>query len=135
MRDTIQTVKDIAQYTNTISLNPTNVQRNTLVEYLWRRHQYRPPWLWSIVEILQQGKKYTKVRLQCDIAGGGNIRGPHNCMTCDQNILHAISEFSLSQKKTIFDDLTCDCKEKWRDQLDCEQLSFGSHIDFSRWKT
>jgi len=132
--DTIQTVKDVAKNTNLISLNPTNVQRNTLVEYLWKRQSYRPPWLWSIIEILKKSQPFTSARLQCDVTGGGNIRGPHNCMTCDQNVIRAISEFSLTQKINVFDDLTCDCREKWYDQLELEQLSFGSCVDFSRWR-
>ena len=53
LNDCIQTTKDIAPYTDLISLNPTNVQRHTVVEYLWKRNQYRPPWLWSIVEYLK----------------------------------------------------------------------------------
>ncbi len=130
--DCIQTLKDIALYTDLVSLNPTNVQRHTVVEYLWKRNQYRPPWLWSIVEFLQLSKNITDTFVKCDVVGGGSTRGPHNCGSCDNNVLNAIEEFSLTQKQTVFQDLTCDCKEKWHDQLDLENLSFGSLIDFSR---
>jgi len=133
VQDCLQTIKDSTVYSDTISLNPTNVQRHTLVEYLWKRHQYRPPWLWSIVDILKQGKKHTTTRLQCDVSGGGNPRGPHNCSVCDQKILQAITDFSLHQKPKVFDNLRCDCHEQWLDQLDGEALTYGSCVDFSRW--
>jgi len=131
--DCIQTTKDIALYTDLVSLNPTNVQRHTVVEYLWKRNQYRPPWLWSIVEFLQQSKNITDAFVKCDVVGGGSMRGAHNCGSCDNTVLNAIEEFSLTQKQNVFHGLTCDCKEKWRDQLDLENLSFGSLVDFSRW--
>jgi radical SAM enzyme (TIGR01210 family) len=132
--DCIRTTKDIAPYTDMVSLNPTNVQRHTVVEYLWKRNQYRPPWLWSIVEFLQQSKSVTDAFVKCDVVGGGSMRGAHNCGTCDRKVLDAIEEFSLSQKQDAFHSLSCDCQEKWRDQLDMENLSFGSLVDFSRWK-
>jgi radical SAM enzyme (TIGR01210 family) len=134
LADCIQTTKDTAPYTDLVSLNPTNVQRHTVVEYLWKRNQYRPPWLWSIVELLRQSKSITDAFVKCDVVGGGGMRGAHNCGVCDRKVLNAIEEFSLSQKQDVFQGLSCDCQEKWRDQLDMEALSFGSLVDFSRWK-
>ncbi len=134
LNDCIQTNKDIAPYTDLVSLNPTNVQRHTVVEYLWKRNQYRPPWLWSIVEFLKQSKSVSDAFVKCDAVGGGSMRGAHNCGVCDRKVLNAIEEFSLSQKQDALNNLTCDCKEKWLDQLDLENLSFGSFVDFPRWK-
>ena len=125
--DAIQTVDKIKDTTNVISFNPCNVQRNTLVEHLWKRREYRPPWLFSVVEILKESKKIAKnVHLKCDISGGGSVRGPHNCKPCDKQYLKAISDFSLNQDPKIFNNLNCECKEKWLDQLDIEELGFGS---------
>lgn len=127
IEDAIKTVEDIKNITDCISFNPTNVQRNTYVNYLWNRWQYRPAWLFSVVKILKESKKISKnLRLKCDIAGGGNIRGAHNCRSCDRKFLDAIAEFSLSQNLNVFEGLDCECKEKWLDQLDIEDLGFGS---------
>jgi hypothetical protein len=132
IRDSIATVKNIKSLTDTFSFNPVNVQRRTFVEYLWKRRQYRPPWLWSIVEILKNTKNLVGTkRIQCDVTGGGSIRGAHNCRTCDSSVLNAIRAFSLSQDVCVFDDLFCDCKEQWLDQRNLENLGFGSCVDFS----
>jgi radical SAM enzyme (TIGR01210 family) len=133
LNDCIKTAKDTAPYTDLLSLNPTNVQHHTVVEYLWKRNQYRPPWLWSIVEFLRQSKSLTKAFVKCDVVGGGSNRGAHNCGICDKKVLHAIEEFSLTQNNDVFRALSCDCQEQWRDQLDLESLSFGSLVDFARW--
>jgi radical SAM enzyme (TIGR01210 family) len=133
LNDCIKTAKDTAPYTDLLSLNPINVQHHTVVEYLWKRNQYRPPWLWTIVEFLQQSASNTEAFVKCDVVGGGSIRGPHDCGICDKKVLHAIGEFSLTQNTEVFKDLSCGCQEQWRDQLDLESLSFGSLVDFTRW--
>jgi len=129
IEDCIKTVESIKQYADTISFNPTNVQRNTVVEYLWKRRQFRPAWLWSIIEILKQSKQITDARVKCDIAGGGNIRGAHNCKACNRKILDAIADFSLSQDAKAFNNLNCECKQNWLDQIDIEDIGFGSLLD------
>ena len=130
INDAINTVGKIKTITDTVSFNPTNVQRNTLVNFLWQRKQYRPAWLFSVTEILKESRKITgDVKIKCDIAGGGSIRGAHNCKSCDRKFLNAIAEFSLSQDVNIFNGLDCDCKEKWLDQLDIEDLGFGSLVN------
>jgi hypothetical protein len=133
LQDCLRTAKDIAPFTDMISLNPCNVQRHTIVEYLWKRDQYRPPWLWTVVEFLKHSKTLLDAPVKCDVTGGGSRRGAHNCEKCDQTVLHQISDFSLSQKTSDIKDTDCDCKEQWKDQLDLEALSFGSLVDFSRW--
>jgi len=131
IEDAIKTVEKIKDSSNVISFNPCNVQRRTVVEYLWKRKKYRPPWLFSVVEILKESKNITKsnVRLKCDIAGGGNIRGAHNCKTCDKKYLDAISDFSLNQNIDVFKNLSCGCEEQWLDQLDIENFGFGSLVN------
>lgn len=130
IKDCIQTVKDIKDLTDMISFNPTNVQRNTLVEYLWKRKQYRPAWLWSVRDILVESKRIIGDKIiKCDIVGGGSFRGAHNCGKCDQVFLDSISNFSLYQNCNVFKDLYCDCYENWQDQLNLENLGYGSLVD------
>lgn len=130
VKKTIDKVLIHATNKDILSFNPTSVQKNTLVEYLWRRNQYRPPWLWSIINILEYGAHKTKkIRLQCDITGGGKKRGAHNCFTCDQNVLHAIKDFSLHQNPDVFQNINCYCQQLWHDQLNLEQSTFGSIPD------
>ena len=129
--DAINTVKKIKDVSNVFSFNPCNVQRNTVVEILWKKNKYRPPWLFSVVEILKESKRIVgnNARLKCDVAGGGSIRGAHNCRICDNNYLKEIANFSLNQNIDVFKNLSCECKEKWLDQIDIENLGFGSLVN------
>jgi len=133
INDAIQTTRAIMHLTDTISFNPCNVQRNTLTEHLWKKDQYRPPWLWSVIDILRESKHIAPtIRLQCDIAGGGSRRGAHNCRNCDRQVLDAISRFSLTQDESVLANLSCSCKDQWHDQLELEKMTFGSIVDFSK---
>ena len=130
IEDCNNTVEKIKNITDSISFNPVNVQRNTLVEYLWKRNQYRPAWLWSVVEILKRSKKIVRnLKIKCDIVGGGSIRGAHNCRKCDREILDAISLFSLYQDVNVLNSLDCKCHDEWLDQIDLENIGFGSLVD------
>ncbi|MDI6917215.1 MAG: archaeosine biosynthesis radical SAM protein RaSEA [Thermoplasmatales archaeon] len=120
IKDAINTVKIAGKYSSTISLNPVNIQKNTFVEFLWKRNEYRTPWLWSAVEVLKESKKLTDAHLMCSPTGGGTRRGAHNCLRCDKKILSAVQDFSLTQNLSVFDNLYCECKEEWLDMLEVE---------------
>lgn len=129
IKDSVETVEKIKDATDTVSFNPVSVHKNTLVEYLWKRGEYRPPWLWSVVDILRRSKVVApNVEIKCDITGGGTQRGAHNCGGCDRVMLDAIHRFSLEQDVDIFQVLECGCKETWQDYLDLETFSFGSLV-------
>lgn len=115
-----------------ISFNPTTVHRNTFVECLWKRREYSPPWLWSLVEVLEKCRKKIKTPLLCHSTGAGKMRGPHNCGKCDREVHKAIIDFSATQEKEHMDklmELDCRCKEVWRAQLKLEQFAQGSLMD------
>lgn len=109
--DTKRSLSEAAPHSDRISLNPINVQARTPTERLWQRGEYRPPWLWSVVEVLRTAK--IQVPVVCHPTGGGQARGTHNCGRCDTAILAAIDRFNLSQDPSVFSDLACRCQEDW----------------------
>lgn len=134
--DNIESVKKIKKITDMISLNPTNIQRNTYVEHLWKFNQYSPPWLWSIIKVLIDSKKLLGEKMiKCDIAGGGSYRGPHNCGKCDSELLNQISNFSNNQNIDLLNIKKCECYETWADQLEIEKFCFNSQINNYRKTT
>lgn len=129
MEDIINSVREIATYSNTISINLCNVQRGTLIEYLWERGEYRPPWLWSIVEILKITKKeFPFLIITSDPVGAGAKRGPRNCKTCSSIVSDGIRNFSQTQDVKHLENLMCDCKYLWQTVIDLDGLTFGSPI-------
>jgi radical SAM enzyme (TIGR01210 family) len=117
--DVVRSVEVARSHFDAISVNPVHIQNGTVVEWLFRRGRYRPPWLWSLVDAMQAsapGRGST--RLVTFPTAGGLPRGPHNCGRCDRTVLHALEEASLSQSFDDLASLACDCRgeyERWRE--------------------
>jgi radical SAM enzyme (TIGR01210 family) len=114
------TIRDILSFADLISMNPCTVQRNTELELYWKRGAYRPPYLWSVLTLLKE----STLHMTCDPLGGGQKRGPHNCGTCDYEIVKGIRDYSLSADRDLIGallDTTCNCKNEWGFVLENEK--------------
>ncbi len=128
--DAIKTIEVAAKLgVSTVSMNPINIQKYTLVERLWRKEQYSPPWLWTVLSVLRDAwdKVGSSVNILCDPVAAGKARGAHNCGSCDESITSAIREFSIYQDISVFDSLDCDCIRQWHHVLNHEDISLLIH--------
>ena len=115
LADVVRSVGEAAAHFESMSVNPVHIQNGTVVEWLFRRGRYRPPWLWSLVDALREGDAVRgEARLVSFPTAGGLSRGPHNCGRCDAGVLAAIKEASLSQEFGPLAELDCDCRDEWR---------------------
>jgi hypothetical protein len=130
--DAKATVAHAAKNSKTISINPVNVQRGTLVEKLWKTWAYRPPWLWSVLDVLKYSKDCGK-KVICDPTGGGKERGAHNCGKCDDVILDSIKGYSQTQDASRLGAPECDCREIWKSVVDLEGFVMGGTVDLQRF--
>ena len=119
VHDMIESVRRCADYAHTVSMNPTNVQRYTMVDELFFRGGYRPPWLWSVCEVLRETADANAIVIS-DPVGHGSERGPHNCGECDDRAQTAITDFSLRQDPGVFDQVSCACEHTWRAVMERE---------------
>jgi hypothetical protein len=124
MRDAISSARVAQSFADVLSLNLCNVQRNTQVERMWERGEFRPPWLWSALEVL----KSVPGPIVCDPVGAGTRRGPHNCGQCDAAVAEAIRVHALTQDVGPFNKLDCGCKATWRELMEQEEHSFGTPL-------
>ena len=111
---------DTIPHAEILSMNPCTVQRNTELEYYWKRGAYRPPYLWSVLTLLADAP----VHVTCDPLGGGQKRGPHNCRTCDYEIVKGIRDYSLTGDRELISallDIACGCKKEWEFVLSREK--------------
>lgn len=93
------------------------VQGYTLPDFLVRRKLYRPPWLWSIIEVLRQTEPipvyispFTYIPLPKDV--------PHNCARCNEEVSQAILlRYNRRQNRDALDGLDCSCKGTWKAEM------------------
>jgi radical SAM enzyme (TIGR01210 family) len=105
---------------HTVSMNPCNVQRHTMVEDLFHADGYRPPWLWSVADVLESTAD-ADVIVVSDPVGHGSDRGPHNCGECDDRVQRAIKDFGLRQEPAVFEQVSCDCERTWETVVERER--------------
>lgn len=121
--DVVTSIRIAAPRFDALSVNPVHIQNGTVVEWLFRRGRYRPPWLWSLAEVMRRGaKERGTARLMTFPTAGGLNRGPHNCGACDGRLLAALEEASLSQQFGVLDELHCECVSRWKSEMWLEPL-------------
>jgi len=132
VEDMVTSVRDAAPHADVLSVNPTNVQNFTLVDRMYRRREYRPPWLWSILEVLQRSKPSAQGRiLKSDPVGGGKNRGAHNCGRCDEKVLPLLERYNATQDVAFVEAaqaVDCRCKREYRAVRDLEGFLGASHF-------
>jgi radical SAM enzyme (TIGR01210 family) len=65
------TIADTVPYADLFSMNPCTVQRNTELEYYWKRGAYRRPTSGSVLTLLGAAP----VHMTCDPLGGDRSAG------------------------------------------------------------
>ncbi len=104
-----------------IDLEVATVQKNTVVHQLWMNNLYRPPWLWSIVDILLHCRNKYQDRLHFYISPWEysikSIDKVRNCGKCDKKLKECINLYNQNFDTTVFKDLECSCKDRWRDAI------------------
>lgn len=132
IEDAVSTCRDALSIPNltTVSMNLCNVQSNTPVERLWKRGEFRPPWLWSAVEALRRMRAEAPADrvVISDPLAAGSPRGPHNCGKCDLSFAAAIRRYDLSQDPASFSGLECGCRTVWEGVLGLEDHAFGAPL-------
>ena len=112
---------DVAPLSDEVSVNPMNIQKNTVVDRLFRNKEYRTPWLWSLVEMIKRAHEHlvdSSCRIIVHPTAGGKIRGAHNCGSCDSEVVAAIERYSVSGDTHEFHQLECSCEAHWRAELE-----------------
>lgn len=130
VRDALESIRRSAKYSADVSVNPMNIQKNTMVEHLWKKGLYRLPRLWSLARILLESRNYG-VQVVSYPTGGNRERGIHNDKP-DPELLQLIYDSSLNQN---FEDLeayyNAADKSAYLEFVDAEKVNL-SQPDYDR---
>ena len=123
-KDALNEAVQSAQYAKDVGVKrlaycPATVHGGTLMDSLWKRGSYNPPWIWTTVEIIKQVRANVDIPMIMDTAGFGTRRGPYNCKKCNSKLKNLIIESNLKQEVTKeLEEFTCACKDKWEADLE-----------------
>ncbi len=112
-----------------ISINPCYIGKWTLMEMLFKRGGYSPPWLWTVLDVTIAIKRLGKdIIVISDPVAAGKDRGPRNCGKCDNSIKESLKKFSGSQNLKYLEGIDCVCRNIYENTLIAETFSSGQGI-------
>ncbi|WP_303235958.1 archaeosine biosynthesis radical SAM protein RaSEA [Methanosphaera cuniculi] len=127
-KDAINEAIDSAKYAKDVGVRriaycPATVHGGTLMDYLWKRGSYNPPWIWSTIKILKEVRNNVDIPMIMDTAGFGTRRGPFNCKKCNAKLKSLIIKSNLEQEiPEELETFTCECKDKWEADLEFSDI-------------
>ncbi|NQT30538.1 MAG: archaeosine biosynthesis radical SAM protein RaSEA [Candidatus Saganbacteria bacterium] len=100
-----------------VVFNAAMVQKNTKMEEFYSSSKYTPPWLWSLVEIAKRTHHLGAIRIGDLSEEPTPLALPQNCDKCTPLLMERLKQFKKTHNIKVFDDLGCDCQEKWQQEL------------------
>ncbi|WP_370004906.1 archaeosine biosynthesis radical SAM protein RaSEA [Methanothermobacter sp. KEPCO 2] len=114
-----------------LSFCPSTVHRGTIMEDLWRKGSYRPPWIWSLIEIINRTREKVSVPAIMDTSGFGTSRGPYNCKKCNRDLKNLIIRANLEQTRVpVYE---CECRSQWLAELKFSETTASTDIKYSEY--
>ncbi|MEM2790314.1 MAG: hypothetical protein QW075_00550 [Thermofilaceae archaeon] len=122
VEDSISSVKWAASRADRVVLFPLRVYPYTLNWLLWRKGEYRTPWLWSLVEVLERLAPWELEKL---IVTGWGTPPPtrlqaYNCSECTSAVKQLLKRWNASRDPSYIREaknLSCSCVDEWRREL------------------
>jgi radical SAM enzyme (TIGR01210 family) len=99
------------------SLGPCFVAAGTALEVEHLAGRYRPPWLWSAVEVVRRVAPHLELEVGLSDEGLSQSRVAHNCEACTPRVIAALRAFVRSQDPAPLGELACSCQAEWRADL------------------
>ena len=120
--DILQTISYcVSRGIDYVDLEVTTVEKNTVVHELWKNDLYRPPWLWTVVDLLQQCRERFGDRAHVYVSPWNysveSLDWARNCGKCDAEITEAIQRYNSRFDTAEFDGLDCSCREEWKEAV------------------
>ncbi len=121
VNDILQTLAYLASRgVNSVDLEVTTVERNTVVHELWKHGLYRPPWLWSLADLLQRTKERYGDRMHLYVSpwtySVESLDWARNCGSCDRELIKAVEAYNVRFDTDVFAGIDCSCRhDTWAD--------------------
>lgn len=100
-----------------VALEPAFIQDGTEMSHLYNKGIYRPPWLWSIISVMEKIRMFGPSYLGGFDDEPKPVAIPRNCGICDSLIIGSLNEYRKTNDFQCLASLNCDCRERWREEL------------------
>lgn len=108
-----------------VYVQAASVHEWSLSELLAQKNVYTPPWLWSMLDVIQKTAHLGKVKI------GGLEYFPRPALTsqnyknvktseicdCSHDVWGVVQKFNAYGDVNVFEEVDCSCKDSWRETL------------------
>jgi archaeosine synthase beta-subunit len=111
IEEAVKTIEySLAAGSDEVSLSSAFVQKGTKMAKAYERGEFKPPRLWSIVEVIERTAHLGPVKVGSFKDDPPPIAVPYNCEFCSQKVEKALEEYNFGRDKDIFHELDCECR-------------------------
>ncbi len=96
-----------------VALEPCFVVPQTPLYHAFEQGRYRPPWLWSVAEVVTRLAPLGRVLVGLSDEGTNPLQAPHNCEHCTGRFRHALAVFNQTRDAERLRALSCECHKLW----------------------
>jgi len=127
--DVISSLEKINGLTDVVSLEPTSIQKWTLVDYFYSEGIYQIPSGWMLRDIVIEAQNLIK-KLDFELRIGGFEFYPtpklyvSNCYRCNGELYQAINNFNVHKSIEDILNLECECRSIYETEKQNELASF-----------
>jgi archaeosine synthase beta-subunit len=100
-----------------VAIEPFYIPRKSVAENEYRRGNYEPLRLWSLIEILERVNQLGVIFVGLNDEGLSDGLVPSNCDSCNPTLLNCLQQYNSDQKIDRLLDQQCSCKEEWKASL------------------
>jgi radical SAM enzyme (TIGR01210 family) len=100
------------------AFEPVFICRNTPLEKLFKKTEYRIVNLWSVIEVIRQVHGLGTVFIGLSDEDLSLDRLPRSCPKCSGSLVRAIESFNRTRDIAVTEHLDCDCKRVYMRQLE-----------------
>jgi radical SAM enzyme (TIGR01210 family) len=101
-----------------VALEPCFVAPDTRLAEAFGEGRYRPPWLWSVVEVVRRVAALGPVQVGLSDEGLQPARVAHNCDRCTPRFREALAAFNVDGAAERLSELDCTCRQEWQREMD-----------------
>ncbi len=133
IEDTVESVRYLSELgIQDPILCATRVSPNTVVDLLYQSGQFKPPWIWTVAEIL---KRISRIAPNSQPIIATSVLKPErnedstctaNCSKCTQRLIDALDHFDNTKDLAPLESVTCDCCALYQKTIDAEHEALSN---------
>ncbi|XOB42335.1 MAG: archaeosine biosynthesis radical SAM protein RaSEA [Candidatus Nealsonbacteria bacterium] len=104
--------------TDEVALESAFIQEGTPMAKLFHENKFKPPWLWSIIEVIKKTSNLGPIYIGGFEDEPSPIAIPSNCSSCSSKIKNLLQQYRETCNINLFNNIECNCYKLWKKEME-----------------